>query len=115
MSYTMDLDSDWSEPVLVLDSDQDMNLSPVILRNGSMQGLYRDNSGSNIHVVTADLWSDPATYMRHPADLVGGVSLPEDPFLYQDDAGVFHSIFHNYPWPNGPHAYSSDGWVWHKD
>ena len=31
------------------------------------------------------------------------------------DAQVFHTINHGYPWPNGPHAFSTDGgWSWRK-
>lgn len=117
MSFTTDIASgNWSTPVAVLGvgSHCDLNLSPYIYGNGSMHGLYRDNTGSNIHIATATDWRDPGSYRIHPGDLPGGVALPEDPFLYRDAQGIFHSLHHEYPWPNGPHAWSLDGWTWHK-
>lgn len=114
MSYTSDIDGNWSTPQLVLDVDCDANLSPYIYPNGSMHGLYRDNHGSNVHIATAANWKDPQTYVMHSGDLPGGVGLPEDPFLFRDTAGIFHSLHHEYPWPSGPHAFSLDGWTWQK-
>ena len=115
MSYAADIDAgNWSQPMLVVPSEVDLNLSPFIYPNNSLHALYRDNTGSNIHIITAADWREPASYIRHPGNLAGGVALPEDPFLYMDAKGRFHSLHHGYPWPNGPHAFSSDGWVWHK-
>ena len=102
MSFTTNLNSgEWSKPELVVPSSVDLNLSPLIFSNGSLLALYRDNTGSNIHVITASNWRQPSSYTRHPANLPGGVCLPEDPFLYMDKEGRFHSIHHGYPWPNG--------------
>lgn len=102
MSFTTNLNSgEWSKPELVVPSSVDLNLSPLIFSNGSLLALYRDNTGSNIHIITASNWRQPSSYTRHPANLPGGVCLPEDPFLYMDKEGRFHSIHHGYPWPNG--------------
>jgi hypothetical protein len=73
MSFASDVNGNWSAPVLVLDSQVDLNLSPFIHSNGSLHALYRDNTGSNIHIATAADWRDPASYMRHPGDLSNGV------------------------------------------
>jgi len=115
MSYTKDLEGEWSEPVLVVGGKMlpDLNVSPFIFKNGSFHGLYRNNRGSNIHIVTATNWKEPSTYKLHTADLPDGMFLPEDPFLWRDNDGIFHSLHHNYPYPSGPHAFSVDGWTWH--
>jgi len=99
---------------MVFDSGVDLNLSPFIFANDSLIALYRDNQGSNIHIATASNWRDPSTYVQHNQNLPDGVSLPEDPFLWQDLHGIFHSLHHEYPWPNGPHAFSEDGFTWRK-
>eukprot|EP00966_Prymnesium_polylepis_P158088 3654062-Prymnesium_polylepis.1 len=113
MSYVADLDGEWSEPILVANVSCDANVTPYIFANGSLLALYRDNRGSNIHVLTAANWRDPASYRMGTANLPHGVVLPEDPFLWRDGHGVFHSLFHRYPWPSGPHAWSLDGYTWH--
>jgi hypothetical protein len=105
-----------------------------------VHALYRDNSGTNIHVITASDWSKVDTYRLHTDILRNGsalhaavsphasaascvwlsitlpvlsyvaVELPEDPFLYRDSDGNWHSLHHAYPWPDGVHAFSTDGW-----
>lgn len=114
MSYTSDLDGEWSEPVKVAGGLglPDLNLSPFIFSNGTLLALYRNNQGSNIHITTASDWRDPATYHISQADI--SASLPEDPFLWRDAKGIFHSLHHAYPYPTGPHAWSDDGLNWHK-
>eukprot|EP00755_Sulcionema_specki_P004684 Sspe_Gene.30713::Locus_15181_Transcript_2_2_Confidence_0.667_Length_1641::g.30713::m.30713 len=112
----------WSEPVVVMKNTvSDTNLTPLILRNGSLVGLYRsfylsDDSTtfSHIHWVTASNWTDPATYRYNIS--VADTALPlngptEDPFLYRTSDGLYHAIFHNMYgcYPCGGHAYSTDG------
>jgi len=114
MSYTSDLDGEWSIPVQVAGGGYlpDLNVAPYIFGNGTLLAMYRSNSGSNVHILTASDWRDPSTYERSDANLAA--SLPEDPFLWRDANGVFHSIHHAYPYPIGPHAWSEDGLNWHK-
>jgi hypothetical protein len=117
MSYTPDIDDDsaeWSSPqeIGVLGASPDSNMSPYIFPNGSLHGLYRDNSGTNIHVITASDWSNVTTYQLHTDILRHGMELPEDPFLYRGSDGSWHSLHHAYPWPDGTHAFSLDGWEW---
>ena len=112
MTHTTDLNGNWSLPVLVANVSCDANVSPYIFANGSLLALYRNNIGSNIHLLTAADWRDPGSYKLGTANLPGGLFLPEDPFLWRDAHGVFHSLQHNYPWPAGPHAWSLDGYTW---
>ena len=114
MSYTSDLDGDWSEPVKVAGGKglPDLNVAPYIFSNGSLLALYRNNAGTNIHILSASNWRDPATYQRSEKNL--SVSVPEDPFLWRDAGGVFHSLFHAWPLEAGPHAWSEDGVMWQK-
>ena len=117
MSHVADLDdasAEWSAPVAIgaIPSDPDSNLSPVILANGSVHALVRSNSGSNVHVLTAAHWKDVASYVYHHGDLPSKIILPEDPFLWRDARGGWHSLHHAYPNPSGTHAFSEDGWSW---
>jgi hypothetical protein len=117
MSYIADIDDDsaeWSSPqaISVLGDSCDSNISPYIFPNGSLHALYRDNAGTNIHVITATDWSKPASYQLHTDILRHGMELPEDPFLYRGPDGSWHSLHHAYPWPDGTHAFSLDGWNW---
>ena len=67
----------------------DSNLSPIIFRNGSLLGLWRnDDDRGSIHVCTASDWRDPSTYVMHTADIFsspsdGGLRGIEDPYLWQ--------------------------------
>ena len=87
-------------------------MSPYIFQNGSLHALYRSNSGTNVHVLTATDWKKLDSYQLHADILRNGMVLPEDPFLYRADDGSFHSLHHAYPWPDGVHAFSTDGWDW---
>ena len=106
MSYITDIDDDsaeWSSPqmITVLGNDVDSNMSPYIFPNGSLFALYRDNSGTNVHTITASDWKKVETYTLHTDILRNGMHLPEDPFLYRlpgPNGGVFHSLHHAYPW-----------------
>jgi hypothetical protein len=55
-------------------------------------------------------------YRYHPPPLpfhplfLSAVELPEDPFLWRGADGSWHSLHHAYPWPDGTHAFSTDGW-----
>jgi len=129
----------WSRPVIVLkDTGSDTNLSPLILRNGSLVGMWRsfaptkrsDWFGSKLHLITGERWDDPSTYMIHRSNIFPSLSNwtnwagAEDPFLYQtkhdDGTPVFHAILHNLygcgtglgSRPCGTHAFSLDGWEW---
>eukprot|EP00937_MAST-01D_sp_MAST-1D-sp2_P002911 g2911.t1 len=116
MSYTADIDSGkWSEPRVLdaIPAAPDSNMSPYVYPNGSLLALARNNAGSNIHIVTAGNWADPDTYTYHADDIGAPFFLPEDPFLWRDGEGRFHSLHHAYPLPYGPHAFSEDGRAWH--
>ena len=79
-----------------------------------------------MYVATAADWRDPASYARHEdrgelfPDL--GAAGTEDPFVYLDDAGFYHAVFHHMygtgtatQWwldATGGHAFSRDGWAW---
>lgn len=124
MSYTSNPNGNWSKPVLIPQAAPliDSNLAPVILSDGSVRGIYRDDgnntvSQTNLHIVTASNWRDPSTYIESSAAIPGRSDIfdgPEDPFVWQDKNGNFHAIFHEWPHPAGPHAFSKDGkrWYW---
>ena len=127
MSWTMTPAGNWSTPVAVPRVQQapliDSNLSPIIFKNGSLLGLWRNDDGrGSIHVCTASNWRDPATYVQHTRDLFrgsgGGGRLPpldaglegvEDPYLWQAADGSFHMLVHG---ACGYHAFSADGFDW---
>ena len=46
----------------------DTNMAPVILGNGSLFGLWRnDDDRGSVHVVRAEDWRDPDTYVEYGA------------------------------------------------
>ena len=58
----------WSKPVVIQEgtvSSQDTNMAAIILKNGSVNGLWRSKQYGGIHRVTAALWSDPSSYDWH--------------------------------------------------
>ena len=124
MSYSMDPNGPWSDPVPVVAPEPrrgDTNFAPVILKDGSLVGFSRRwlQDGSRNHLVTASNWNDPSTYVESQEEIWPHLPGPgtEDPFLYLDGNGRFHAIFHNmYPEDNqencGGHAYSMDGKNW---
>jgi len=143
----------WSTPVPIPQAAPlvDTNLAPVILADGSLLGLFRDNGNfTNLHIVHASDWRDASTYVESATPISGGVagnapraakgmrrgssgaftrahrgkpSLhrllssgifdgPEDPFVWRDNDGHFHALFHEYPYPGGAHAFSPTGKKW---
>ena len=46
MSYAQKASGPWSAPLKVLDGDIDSNLSPVIMKDGSLIGLWRGGLNS---------------------------------------------------------------------
>ena len=108
-------------------------MSPVILRNGSLVGLWRVNGPNgdplsashamwSIQLVTARNWKDPSTYVLEHTDLFPDVGVVEDPHVYLDEDGYFHALFHHetgcpaVSWGGGSncggHAFSADGRTW---
>jgi hypothetical protein len=84
----------------------DLNLAAVVLEDGSLVGMARtwstssggDPEGSTIHIVSATSWWNISTYTQSldplfSPDLVNKNGL-EDPFLYRDEQGRCHAIFH---------------------
>ena len=125
MSWTRDPAGGWSAPVLIPQANAtiDTNFAPVIKADGSLIGLYRDDacgSSTNLHLVTATDWRRNETYRESRDPIAGGVvgagagvfDGPEDPFVWIDPAGRLHSLFHEWPHPSGPHAFSADGTDW---
>jgi hypothetical protein len=124
MSFSPSPWGPWSAPVVVLNgSGIDTNLSPVILADGSLVGLWRGGLNatrpwSTIQRVAASNWRDPATYIPEYNDLFPEVHSTEDPHVYIDAQGHFHAVFHHcFQCPKscvcGGHAFSADGVVWH--
>jgi hypothetical protein len=65
----------------------DTNLAPIIFKNGSLYGLWRnDDDRGSLHVVYAEDWKKPETYV-----MIGEQSHPdrrvEDPFVWIDKNG----------------------------
>jgi len=129
MSYTYDPSGNWSEPVQIFSDWQgsDTNFAPLILENGTIVALWREwtaRGGSRVHLAVGADWKDPDTYERLDNELFPdlGAAGTEDPFLYLDDEGNFHAIFHhmygsateNSWWldPTGGHAFSRNGLDW---
>ena len=113
----------WSAPVMVLAAEQiDSNLSPVIAKDNSLLGLWRGGlnktfaSNSMQRIITAKDWRDPTSYTPEMIDLFPAVRSTEDPFVYLDEDGHYHAVFHH-ACPKscvcGGHAYSLDGREWH--
>jgi len=130
MSFTLDPNSNFSEPQPIFAdyTGSDTNFAPIILRNGSLVALWREwtfKGGSRVYLATAEDWKDTDNYVRHDKrelfpDL--GAAGTEDPFVYLDDEGNYHAIFHHMygsgtedQWwldATGGHAFSRDGWEW---
>jgi len=120
----------WSKPEPLFPGyyGADTNFAPIILANGSVVALWREwtELGSRQFVATATDWKNLSTYEQHIdrgeifPDL--GAAGTEDQFLYLDDDGFFHAVFHHMygtgtstQWwldPTGGHAFSKDGWNW---
>lgn len=128
MSWSMSPYGPWSPPKKLFESQRDetnmdTNLAVVILSNGSVVGIARtggDPTGIVAHYVRATRWSDPSSYvgewdrMLFPDTHVLNAAGVEDPFVYLDENGVFHAVFHNQIQSDderlcGGHAFSTDG------
>ena len=128
MSYSNTPNGPWSKPVAILGLGRlvDTNFAAVILNDSRLIGFARawinvpsPFTASRMHLVLASDWKDPTTYKESPDDLFPHIAANgvEDPFLYRDQNGYFHAIFHNmYPGDIqescGGHAYSVDGIHW---
>jgi hypothetical protein len=119
----------WSPPRKLFPNytlDSDTNIAPLILPNGSLVAIWRKwlDKGSRPFVATAADWRDVASYKMASTQLFPdlGMAGTEDPFLYTDQNGHFHAIFHHMygagtsdEWwmdTNGGHAFSRDGLSW---
>lgn len=74
MSWTARPAGNLSMPVAVPHVQQapliDSNLYPIIFRNVSFLGFWRnDDDRGSIHVCTATDWRDPTTYVQHTEDI----------------------------------------------
>ena len=106
MVYSKDPNGPWSDPVMVPTTDvfADSNFAPVIRPDGGLIALTR---GAVMH---ASDWKNMSTYK-----VVGGwTDEGEDPFIWQDAAGIFHGIVHMGPRDQtyGMHYFSVDGTTW---
>lgn len=98
MAWATSPDGPWSEPVVLsskaLDPQGtvDTNLSPVIMKDGSLLAWTRWD------VWTASNWKDPKTY-RDTGQAPAWINMTfwegEDPFVYRDAKGRWHMISHN--------------------
>eukprot|EP00755_Sulcionema_specki_P036574 Sspe_Gene.107207::Locus_85303_Transcript_2_3_Confidence_0.625_Length_1615::g.107207::m.107207 len=110
MIWATSPDGPWSNPVEIpqLSPLIDTNMSPVILPDGSVVGLFRnDGPTANLHVVRAGYWKDPSSYRE--SSLPIGSDGPEDPFVWRDHRGNWHSLHHTYPFASGTHRFSRTG------
>ena len=77
----------------------------MILPNGSFVAMWRafrgagdqNYAGSRQYLATGSDWKDPSTYIRHEKELFPdlGAAGTEDQFLFQDEDGNFHAVFHH--------------------
>jgi hypothetical protein len=103
MSWTDDPNGNWSTPQLMFEHYKggDTNFAPLILPNGSIVAMWRHwgggNGGSRLFLATAPDWKDPSSYVQHHVELFPdlGAAGTEDQFVYQDEDGNFHGVFHH--------------------
>jgi len=129
MSFSTSPSGPWSEPQVVFRNwhGSDTNFSPLILRNGSLLALWRSwgKTGSRVFLAGAADWSNVSTYVQFHDEVIStdlGTAGTEDPFVYLDEAGGYHAIFHHMYgedtqrrwWLDtcGGHAFSRDGRTW---
>ena len=135
MSWSMNPDGPWSDPVIVLDPlpSGDTNLAGVINEDGSFVGIWREPAPafdpvtgqlqnnkwvSAMRPVRASNWKDPSSYWVQPSASIipeGPSTDPpysqiglEDPMLWKDAKGVYHTVLSNGQY----HAWSEDGVAW---
>eukprot|EP01084_Bolivina_argentea_P042317 78042_1 len=130
MQYTLDINNgSWYEPMNIWNvMTSDTNFAAIILDNSSVIGMIRKWAHTNpdisqIYLVTANNWKDNSSYIIHDKNQSFQLfpyletTGTEDPFMYIDCKGRYHSIFHNMD-PNydmrlcGGHAFSEDGIHW---
>jgi hypothetical protein len=129
MAYSTSPEGPWSEPQSVFPhwKGSDTNFAPLILRNGSLLALWRswEATGSRVFLAFAADWRNVSTYVQFHDEVIStdlGTAGTEDPFVYLDEAGGFHAIFHHMYgegtqsqwWLDtcGGHAFSRDGRNW---
>jgi hypothetical protein len=124
----------WSTPLVIEQgtvTSQDTNMAAVVLRNGSVVGLYRSKQFGGLHRVTAADYRVPASYMwhEHEPPLMSEAAhplAPEDPYVWTTPAGPmgvdgrsagpdaelwYHALFHHRsctaPWVNRSYSYAT--------
>ena len=139
MSFAKAPEGPWSAPQKIFPHyiGSDMNFAPLILPNGSLVALWRKwicsgtncdgtgRLGSRVFIARASDWRNISTYVRESNEVVStdlGNAGTEDPFLYLDEDGNYHALFHHmygedsahHWWLNtcGGHAFSRDGQTW---
>lgn len=130
MSFAANPNGPWSTPEKIFAdyNGGDTNFAPLILKNGSIVAMWRHwgggNGGSRQFLATASDWKDTSTYIQHHTELFPdlGAAGTEDQFIYMDDDGYYHAVFHHMygtgtetQWwldATGGHAFSRDGWSW---
>ena len=129
MSFARAPHGPWSTPQAIFPDwkGSDTNFAPLILEDGSLLGLWRswEATGSRVFLATAPDWRNVSSYVQHHDEVISvdlGTAGTEDPFLYRDDAGHFHAVFHHMfgegtstQWwldTCGGHAFSRDGLTW---
>jgi hypothetical protein len=81
----------------------DSNFAPVINADGSLVALERKS------VIAASHWRDVSSYKRVGTFPDAG----EDPYVWKDARGIYHSIVHvGRNNTHGLHYYSTDGLSW---
>ena len=106
---------DWTDVNLGLESH-----APVVLDNGTVLTLTRSwgtpvpYPNSAFWLVAADKWDGHYAKVAGAPQPFLNVTM-EDSFMWRDEAGHFHALFHKltdkHPSAGG-HAYSRDGWAW---
>merc|ERR1712083_926382 len=96
-SYAKNPNGPWSKKVSLQNvqpglNRTDLNLAPVILKNGNVVAWTRWD------IWEATKWNDPSTYKdmgQAPDWSHGGIWEGEDPSVWVDKNGHFHSLSHN--------------------
>ena len=132
LSWASAPEGPWSKPQRLFaaqanQTNLDTNLAATILSNGSVVGIGRnggDPTGILAHLVTAESWRDPSSYVGRWEEMLfpnttrldyAGV---EDPYVWVDPTTeTFHAIFHSQIENDderlcGGHAFSADGVSW---
>ena len=118
MSYASDPDGPWSTPVRVPTPDgADTNMACLIREDSSITCMARPAIG----MFNASNWRDVSAYKNYMPNTLrvkpDGVFRGEDPMMWRDERGVYHSVLHGGGWesPFGYAYWSLDGVTWHGD